>query len=88
MKFETARLIQLQTLDVELGQKTPSTADIERRVKIVQAMPLEIVSRYERLRSRYQRPVARLIAGACEGCRVRLAASAAHRLRTDGAVRI
>ena len=88
MKFETARLIQLQTLDAELGQKAPSSADIERRVKIVQAMPLEIVSRYERLKSRYQRPVARLIAGACEGCRVRLTASAAHRLRTDGSVQI
>jgi len=88
MKFETARLIQLQMLDAELGQKAPSPAELERRVKIVQAMPLEIVSRYERLKNRYQRPVARLVGGACEGCRVRLAASAASRLRTDGSVQI
>jgi predicted nucleic acid-binding Zn-ribbon protein len=86
MEFETARLIQLQQLDAEVTQKgrgaTPT--DVERRGKIVQAMPPEIISRYERLKGRYQRPVVRLVNGVCEGCKVRLAASAAHRLRANG----
>jgi len=90
MKFETARLIQLQTLDMEMSQNGTAlpAADLERRGKIVQAMPLELVSRYERLKSRCQRPVVRLIGGVCEGCRVRLAASTAQRLRTDGSLQI
>jgi len=90
MKFETARLIQLQSLDMELGQNgsAATVRDMERRGKIVQAMPTEIVSRYERLKSRCQRPVVRLIGGVCEGCRVRLAASVAQRLRSDGSLQI
>lgn len=90
MKFETARLIQLQTLDTEADQTgpTPSVADAERRGKIVQAMPPEIVSRYERLKKRHLRPVVRLVGGVCEGCRVRLAASVAYRLRSDGSLEV
>ena len=90
MKFETARLIQLQALDAEASQNGQSLSplEIERRVKIVQAMPPEIVSRYERLKSRYQRPVVRLVGGICEGCRVRLAASAAFYLRSNGSFQI
>lgn len=86
MKFETARLIQLYALDTEAGPngQTLSQSDMERRGKIVQAMPPEIVSRYERLKSRYQQPVVRLVGGVCEGCRVRLAASAAYYLRSNG----
>jgi predicted nucleic acid-binding Zn-ribbon protein len=90
MKFETARLIQLQALDSEVGQNGSvlTVPDMERRGNIVQAMPAEIVSRYERLKNRCQRPVVRLVGGVCEGCRVRLAASAAQRLRTDGSLQI
>jgi predicted nucleic acid-binding Zn-ribbon protein len=90
MKFETARLIQLQTLDAETHQNgtSPSVGDIERRGKIIQAMPPELVSRYERLKGRYQRPVVRLVGGVCEGCRVKLAASVAYRLRSDGSLQV
>lgn len=87
MKFDTARLIQLQALDVEANGHGLSASDQERRGKIIEAMSPEIVSRYERLKSRYQRPVVRLVGGAvCEGCRVRLAASVAYRLRSGGAL--
>jgi len=90
MKFETARLIQLQTLDTEVTQNGSalSVMDMERRGKIVQAMPAEVVSRYERLKGRYRRPVVRLIGGVCEGCRVKLAASVAYRLRSDGSLQV
>jgi predicted nucleic acid-binding Zn-ribbon protein len=90
MQFETARLIQLQTLDSEAKQNGSSLSpeDVERRGKIIQAMPPQIVSRYERLKGRYGRPVVRLVGGVCEGCRVRLAASVAYRLRADGALQI
>ena len=86
MQFDTARLVQLQTLDTEASQNGngASATDIERRVKIVEAMAPEIVSRYERLKMRYSQPVVRLVGGVCEGCRVRLAASMAFRLRTGG----
>jgi predicted nucleic acid-binding Zn-ribbon protein len=86
MQFETSRLVQLQTLDTEATQNGSglSPADRERRGKIVEAMAPEIVSRYERLKQRYSQPVVRLVEGVCEGCRVRLAASVAFRLRSGG----
>ena len=87
MIFDTARLIQLQSLDVESNGHGLSQADQERRGKIIEAMSPEIVSRYERLKSRYQRPVVRLVGGqVCEGCRVRLAESVAYRLRSGGSM--
>lgn len=88
MKFETARLIQLQALDTEIHQSGASAAALhnEKRCKIIEAMPPEMVTRYERLKSRYQRPVVRLVGGVCEGCRVRMAASTAYRLRTNGSL--
>jgi len=82
MEFETARLIQLQALDAEVNPEGP--ADPDRRVKIIQAMPPEIVSRYERLKKRFLRPVVRLVNGVCEGCRVRIPASTAYKLRASG----
>ena len=90
MKFETARLIQLQLLDAEVSKNGSalSSVEIERRVKIVQTMPAEMISRYERLKSRYTRPVVRLVGGVCEGCRVKLAASVAYRLRSDGSMQV
>jgi predicted nucleic acid-binding Zn-ribbon protein len=90
MKFETSRLIQLQALDTEVGQNGSvlTVPDMERRVNLTQAMPAELVSRYERLKSRCQRPVVRLVGGVCEGCRVKLAASVAQRLRVEGSVQI
>ena len=90
MKFETARLIQLQALDTEV-QKTGeamTSADTERRGRIVEAMPREVVSRYERLKDRYPRPVVRLVGGVCGGCRVRMAASVVQRLRTNGMMQV
>jgi len=88
MKFETSRLIQLQALDTEITQNGSvlTVSDQERRGNIVQAMPPEIIARYERLKKRCQRPVVRLVGGVCEGCKVRMAASAAYRLRSDGSL--
>jgi len=88
MQFDTARLIQLQDIDAKANGKGLSPEDQERRCKIIEAMPPKIVSRYERLKSRYQRPVVRVVDGVCEGCRVRLAASIACRLRSDGSVQV
>lgn len=88
MKFETARLIQLQALDneVQTTDETRTPVEADRRGKIIEAMPPEIVSRYERLKTRYARPVVRLVGGVCEGCRVRMAASIVQQLRTNGSM--